>query len=143
MATASDASRDPAPSICILRTDSVLEQFQPEHGDYPDMFTALLQDVDPELEISAVDVRLGSPVQVEHDAYLITGSRHSVYDELVWIQPLVSFLQRVLAADKKVIGICFGHQLMAHYFGGEVTPAQGGWAVGAHTSTLVARSRCQ
>lgn len=130
--------------IGILQTDSVLEQFQPRFGDYPEMFTNLLRraaaaHVPPlELDIRTIDVRGGVlPEPTSCDAYLITGSRHSVYDDLPWIPPLVEFLRRAIAAGRKVVGICFGHQLLAHYFGGETRPAAGGWAVGVHETRLV------
>ena len=64
------------------------------------------------------------------DAYLITGSRDSVYDDLPWIFDLVRFLEGALRAGKQILGICFGHQLMAHFFGGRVAPTGrlGSWS---------------
>lgn len=123
--------------IGILQTDHVLEQFQGEFGNYPEMFQNLLLSVRADLEFSVFDIQNEMPEAINCDAYLITGSRHSVYDDLPWIEALVEFLKRVLAADKKVLGICFGHQLMAHHFGGRVGPADAGWAVGVHSSDIV------
>ena len=122
--------------IGILQTDHVLEQFQGLFGDYPKMFVDLLSDVRDDLQFTIYDVQKQTPEAMECDAYLITGSRHSVYDDLPWIQDLVEFLREALLSDKKILGICFGHQLMAHYFGGSAGPAAGGWAVGIHTSQL-------
>ena len=124
--------------LTILRTDNVLEEFQTQFGDYPSMFAQLATQCSTEpLEIESVDTRVTVPEKVDADIYLITGSRHSVYEELEWIPKLVKFLEVVLAEGKKIIGICFGHQLMAHYFGGEVGPAEQGWAVGVHTSNIM------
>ncbi len=125
--------------ICILRTDEVLAEFQPEFGDYPQMFARVLRQVEPALQLDVVDARKQLPGSVESDAYLITGSRHSVYEPLPWIGPLVEFLQQVLDAGKKIIGICFGHQLMAHFFGGAVGPAPQGWGVGVQVSNVCQR----
>lgn len=132
--------------IGILQTDSVLEKFQPDFGDYPQMFEWVLQTSarQPEcakLQIDCINypVQQSTPLVVDCDAYLITGSRDSVYDDAPWILDLVGFIERALAADKKIIGVCFGHQLMAHYFGGRVAPAEGGWAVGVHTSDILQR----
>jgi len=100
------------------------------------MFTQLLKAQDPDLDLITYDVQVACPEEITCEAYLITGSKDSVYDNLPWIDELVVFLRRVLAADKKVIGICFGHQLMAHRFGGRVAPATQGWAVGVHTSQI-------
>ncbi len=121
----------------ILQADTVLAHFQSEFGDYPAMFRTLFDTVDANIRFSNFDVQQGLPARLDCDAYLITGSRHSVYDDLAWIQPLVKFLEQVLQANKKIIGVCFGHQLMAHFFGGRVEANCKGWAVGVHASTLV------
>ncbi|MGA1676766.1 MAG: glutamine amidotransferase-related protein [Pseudomonadales bacterium] len=124
--------------IGILRTDSVLEGLQTAHGDYPAMFAAVLsnptvlpealQGIAPEFaEYAAHEGELPAPDAC--DAYLITGSRHSVYDPLPWLPPLVEFLRAALAGQRKIIGICFGHQLIAHFFVGETAAAAVGWCI--------------
>ena len=123
--------------IGILQTDSVLEKFQPKFGDYPLMFERVLQSsarlpdaAEIRVECINYSVQQSMPATLECDAYLITGSRDSVYDDMPWIVELVNFVERAMAAGKKIIGICFGHQLMAHFFGGRVAPAEerlGGW----------------
>ena len=130
--------------LTILRTDNVLEQFQSDFGDYPAMFSSVLQSAAEQLQIdltiAEVDARLelpGSKLQQETDVYLITGSRHSVYDDIPWIGQLAEFLEQALAQGKKIIGICFGHQLMAHFFGGSVTSADAGWGVGVHRGKVI------
>ena len=128
--------------ICILRTDEVLADFQPQFGDYPQMFMRIFREVAPDCEFACVDVREGVPSEITCDAYLITGSRHSVYEPLPWIPPLVQFLREVLVSGRKILGICFGHQLMAHYFGGEVAQAAQGWAVGGQANTISRHLQC-
>lgn len=133
--------------IGILQTDEVLEPLQPAHGDYPAMFRAALSDpaaLPPELhgnppQFADYAVYRGElPDPAECDAYVITGSRHSVYDPLPWLPPLVEFLRSALAARRRIIGICFGHQLIAHFFGGSTARADTGWCVGIqHNLVLV------
>ena len=129
--------------VGILQTDSVLEKFQPQFGDYPQMFERVLhtsaQSMGLQVECVNYPVQSVLPTTIDCDAYLITGSRDSVYDDLPWIFDLVKFLEGALVAGKQILGICFGHQLMAHFFGGRVAPAEGGWAVGVHTSEIVQR----
>ena len=131
--------------VGILQTDSVLEKFQPQFGDYPQMFERVLhnsaQTMGLQVECVNYPVQSVLPSTMDCDAYLITGSRDSVYDDLPWIFDLVKFLEGALVAGKQVLGICFGHQLMAHFFGGRVAPAEGGWAVGVHTSEIVAAAK--
>jgi GMP synthase-like glutamine amidotransferase len=130
--------------IAILRTDEVLPQFVGRHGDYPDMFAALLEQAAAKrkppvrLKLTTYDARHSQlPEPDSHPAYLITGSRLSVYDDEPWIGVLADFMEDVLRAGGKVIGICFGHQLMAHFFGGLTEPAEKGWAVGVQENRIV------
>ena len=50
-------------------------------------------------------MQLAVPREILCDAYVITGSKASVYDDLDWIPPLVGFLSEVLQAGKKVIAL--------------------------------------
>ena len=125
--------------IGILQTDSVLDDFQPRFGDYPDMFATLLAgDAERRPRFSTfVAQDIVYPPADSCDAYVITGSRHSVYDDLPWIEPLVVFVGAALAAGRKVVGICFGHQLIAHYFGGRTAAADVGWGVGVQNVEII------
>ena len=120
--------------IGILKADSVREEWVPRFGEYPHMFIELLGSRDAGLQFTIYDVEAGelpSGVDAE-DAYLITGSKFSVYDSLPWIEPLETFVRALHAARRKLIGICFGHQLIAQALGGKVEKARVGWGVGLH-----------
>ena len=125
----------------ILQTDSVLEDLQPRFGDYPSMFKGLFRAEDPTMNITTYNVQHALPDSLDCDAYLITGCKLSVYDDLPWIRELAEFVRQAIAAKKKILGICFGHQLIAHFFGGEAGPAPVGWAVGVQTSDVVLNPR--
>lgn len=74
----------------------------------------------------------------EQDAYLITGSPLSVLDEsLDWLPDLFDFIRKCDAAEKPLIGTCFGHQAIAKALGGEVVEATVGWNVGVESHKLV------
>lgn len=98
------------------------------------MFVALLGSRDSGLEFTTYDVRADEyPANIdEEDAYLITGSRNSVYDDEPWIPPLLDFVRELHAVRKKIVGICFGHQLVAEALGGRTRKASQGWGVGLH-----------
>jgi GMP synthase-like glutamine amidotransferase len=115
-------------NVAILRTGSPPDALIPRFGEYDGMFARLLG---PEFETKGYDVRRGEyPAAVEdHPAYLITGSPAGVYDPLPWIAPLEDFL-RAARGKAKLVGICFGHQVMAEAFGGRVEKSERGWGVG-------------
>jgi GMP synthase-like glutamine amidotransferase len=119
----------------ILKTDAVRPEWVPEFGEYPDMFIALLQQVDPELEFRVYDVEQGEyPADIDEvDAYLITGSKSSVYEDKPWISALMDFVRELDRRRKKLVGICFGHQLVAQALGGKTEKSPRGWGVGLHT----------
>lgn len=123
--------------IGILQTDAVRRELQPRYGDYPDMFVNLLAGAADEVpSFQVIDCKaMAYPPPTECDGYVITGSGHSVYEDLPWITQLARFCERALASERKLIGVCFGHQLLAHFFGGRTERV--GWAVGVHRSEVV------
>ena len=120
--------------IGILETGraegSLLERF----GEYPPMFATLFREVDPGLDFATYSVMDGR-LPERHDectAWLITGSKTGVYDPDPWIEPLKTFLQEVRSGGTPIVGICFGHQIMAEAFGGRAEKSHKGWGVGIH-----------
>ncbi len=121
--------------VGILKCDSVRDQFRPRFGDYPDMFKALFAEVAADIEFEVYDVERGEfpPSMDACDAYLITGSRWGVYDEHGWIPRLEQYVRELHAAGRPLIGICFGHQLIARALGGQAAKSPKGWGVGIET----------
>ena len=124
--------------IGILKADSVMPALQEQHGDYSDMFTSLFLTVDPRCEIAIYEVEHGQyPADIDDcNGYLITGSKRSVYEDEAWIQALGEFVQRLHELKKPLVGICFGHQLVAQYLGGKTEKSDKGWGVGRHETRL-------
>ncbi len=119
----------------ILKTDTVRPQWVPDFGEYPDMFIALLGQADPDLEYVVYDVEGGQyPADIDEvDAYLITGSKAGVYEDKPWIAALMAYIRQLHHRRKKLVGVCFGHQLVAHALGGKTQKSPKGWGVGLHT----------
>lgn len=118
--------------IGILETGDVPEPLNETYGDYPGMFERMLKAADPALEFVVYRVtRNELPNTVaDCDAWLVTGSRHGVYDPLPWIEPLKAFLAKAYQARVPIVGICFGHQILAEALGGRAEKSSKGWGVG-------------
>lgn len=119
--------------LAILETGYPPGNLADEFGDYPGMFERLLG---PGFEIESYDVQAGHlPDPQAHRAYLVTGSPAGVYDPLPWIAPLMEFIR---AADgAKMVGVCFGHQVMAEALGGKVQKSHKGWGAGLHEYDVI------
>jgi len=114
--------------LAILETGRPPGDLADRFGDYPAMLAALVGDG---FEIETFDVQAGElPDPNAHDAVLITGSPAGVYEPLPWIEPLMQFIRA--ARDSRMVGICFGHQVMSEALGGHVEKSNKGWGAGLH-----------
>jgi len=120
--------------IAILETGRPPGTLADEFGDYPTMFGQMLG---PEFEIERFHVEAGELPgdPAAHHAYLITGSPAGVYEPLPWIAPLSEFIRA--AGHSRMVGICFGHQVMAEALGGHVEKSDKGWGAGLHRYSIV------
>ncbi|HEX3865961.1 MAG TPA: hypothetical protein VHV78_04380, partial [Gemmatimonadaceae bacterium] len=113
--------------IGLLACDEVAMRFRDVAGGggYQQMFERLLSPHVPELRITRFDVQAGEmPAGARAcDAWITTGSRASVYDDVVWIRAAEAFIRKVADSDRPFVGICFGHQLLARALGAEVRRA--------------------
>lgn len=122
--------------IGILQADDVLPSLAAQYGEYPAMFQQLLQaangDADVGLEFVTYAVNAGIyPSDIDEvDAYILTGSKSSVYEDTPWITQLAEFVRALHSRKKKLVGICFGHQMVAHALGGKTSLADAGWGLG-------------
>ncbi len=125
----------------ILQCDSVANEYQKTFGNYPQMFIRLFQQLDPTIETHVYDVEHGEyPVTLHAcDAYIITGSKASVYANLPWFNELKHVIQQLYAEKIKLAGICFGHQLIAETFGGKIEKSNKGWGVGVSINQIISQ----
>lgn len=77
----------------------------------------------------------------ECEGYIITGSPASCYDDLDWIKKLIELIKEIDTKKKKLLGICFGHQIIAHALGGEVVNSDKGWGIGVRTFDILSYNK--
>ena len=125
-------------TIGILLTDHVLDDLQIVHGDQNDFYDKIFSEADPNVNLKIYDVTVDEyPREIDEcDGYLITGSKLSVYDNVRWIRDLENFVCLLHSKKKFLLGVCFGHQLIAKALGGEVKKAQVGWVLGLQEYTF-------
>ncbi len=118
--------------IGILETGRPNPELIKTHGSYPDMLRRLLGDAGASFEYTVypvVDSRLPAHATL-HDGWLVTGSPHGVYEKLPWMLQAENLLREAVVRSVPIVGICFGHQLLAQALGGTVTKSEKGWGLG-------------
>lgn len=101
-------------------------------GSPTDAYIRFIESGGSSFSYTGYDVALSQfPENVDVcDAYIITGSPNGVYDTDPWIAELMQFIREAFVAGKKLVGICFGHQILAHALGGYTEKSAKGWGLG-------------
>ncbi|KAJ3041283.1 hypothetical protein HK097_002304 [Rhizophlyctis rosea] len=133
----------PTLRIAVLVCDIPIKAVVDNHGDYATQFANLFQSASThynshtksaiQIETVPFDVTNMQYPERPDDfgAYVLTGSKFSAYDQDPWILRLIDFVKELdKRKDVKVVGVCFGHQIIAQALGGEVTKNPHGWEVG-------------
>lgn len=116
--------------IGILIAGPIADALQPTYGDYGKIYAEFLQGHGFSFRSFFVfdgDVPDDPSLC---DGWIITGSKFGAYEDHPWIPPLEALIRNVHAAKRPLVGICFGHQIIAQALGGQVEKYEGGWAAG-------------
>lgn len=116
--------------IGILQTGHAPDAVQADAGDYPSMFARILDGHGFDFATYDVTAMQFPATATECDGWIITGSRHGAYEDHPWIPPLEDLIRRIKAAHRPMVGVCFGHQIIAQALGGKVEKFGGGWSAG-------------
>ena len=111
----------------VIQTGDAAQAVADRAGNYDQMF---LDHLNGEGHAIAVHRNEPLPRQWEVDAVLITGSPFSVYERQPWEQRLEAWTREVVQAQKPLLGVCYGHQLVAQALGGEVKKNPRGYEIG-------------
>lgn len=124
--------------IGLLQCDDVAPALIERHGNYPDMIQTLLRQSDPELSFEVVACHQGqfpdSNTQV--DGWITTGSKCGANDDADWIGQFSDVIRMLWQTRQVLVGICFGHQMIAKALGGRVERSTLGWGLGAYPTVL-------
>lgn len=123
--------------IAVLQTGRAVEGTIKTHGDYDDMCLALIGRTSNTADSFAVmDGEFPDGIDA-YDVFVVTGSRHGVYEDHDWIPSLEDLIRKIYQTEKKLIGLCFGHQIIAQALGGHVVKSDKGYGVGLMPYDLI------
>jgi GMP synthase-like glutamine amidotransferase len=122
-----------APRICILENDWLPHEVAPHIARFAEPYAGLLRrggGADWTYDVFHVPAGEWPADETRYDAFILTGSRHDAFADTPWIVALRARVVSLVAARRKLVGICFGHQVLGHCLGAPVGRAPGGWHVG-------------
>jgi len=125
--------------IGILKCGRNKPDWVKDHGDFADWFPPLLHGTDPSIDFKvwrAIDEDLPSTPDL-CDAWLLTGSPASTYQNLPWQHGLTRFVTEA-RRHRPIVGICYGHQHLHAALGGTVEKAPS-WGVGITTYDIATK----
>jgi GMP synthase-like glutamine amidotransferase len=125
--------------ICILETDILRPQLIEQYHGYGRMFRQLFEKQSITAQFDVFNVVEGCYPEADqaYDAYLITGSKADSFGTDGWILTLREYLLSRYQNGDRLIGICFGHQLLALMLGGKTERATQGWGIGVNRYQLL------
>lgn len=118
--------------ICILENDDLEPPMSQRYTRVAAMFERLFEQVGFQGRTDIFSARHGQyPDNFDaYDAVLLTGSRADSFSDEPWVVALRERVSHLLRTQRKLIGVCFGHQLIAHCLGAPVQRAPQGWRAG-------------
>lgn len=127
--------------ICILEADDLHPSLQDTFIGFGQMFKQLFSVHATEIEFQVFNVVNGDYPDSEQcfDAYLVTGSKADSFGEDPWIVQLRTYLHQCFVDGEVLLGICFGHQVLALVLGGDTQRSSKGWGLGVHCYQLAAQ----
>jgi GMP synthase-like glutamine amidotransferase len=125
--------------LTLIQPTDVPEPLRERFGPYHLMFERLFAGEGFTFEAVRLDEGETLPEPDAIEAALIMGSYAGVYDtHHQWMAPLRDFVRGAHAARTPLVGICFGHQIIADALGGDVRKSDKGWGMGRHRYAVTA-----
>jgi GMP synthase (glutamine-hydrolysing) len=120
-----------AATILVLKLGDTLPALKARKGDFEDWIAAGLGV--PRDEVRVADAPRGEPLPdaAALAGIVITGSEAMITDRLEWSEKAAAWLRDAVGRGPAVLGICYGHQLLAHALGGVVGDNPRGEELGA------------
>lgn len=121
-----------APRILIVKTGQTAEAVARAHGDYDQWFIGAMGE--PErFQVARIFRDEPLPDPAPFDGVIVTGSPLSLCEPTPWMRTAGAVLRAWIEAGRAVLGVCFGHQLLADAWGTPVIRNPHGREIGTVT----------
>ena len=127
--------------FAVLQAGTAHPRARQRLGDCGEMFISLLREPGDVWDVYDVEHGIFPQDLSAHDGFVITGSRHSVYESLPWIEQLLELVREIHRRAIRLVGLCFGHQAIAMALGGKVELNPKGWDIGLVELSLTEAAR--
>ena len=123
----------------LIECDVLYEDLRADYVSYGTMFDRYFSQLSMNTGLPAFHARYYSaierrlPTPQRQAVYLITGSKFGAYEDAQWITELEQWIQQAFHVGARLIGVCFGHQIIAQALGGKVIKSEKGWGVGVRS----------
>jgi GMP synthase-like glutamine amidotransferase len=127
--------------LTIIQTGEVPTPLRSRFGPYRKMFETMFDGTGQGFSYEMVAVSDGEPLPDPRslEGIVVTGSAAGVYDDYAWLDPLRAFIRDAYGKQTPMLGVCFGHQIMADALGGDVRKSEKGWGLGRHSYGVATR----
>ena len=106
--------------VLLLQVGHTFSEIAAIRGDYDVWFRQGLGLSETELDVRRVYAGAVLPAQYDYDAVVVTGSGSMVTDREPWSEATAEYLREAATRQLPILAVCYGHQLLAHAFGGLV-----------------------
>jgi GMP synthase-like glutamine amidotransferase len=124
--------------ITLIQCGHIQDNLKRISGDVPDIFHRFFSKYEPQIHFELYDATMGElpDENVKTGGFLFSGSAHSAYENEKWILQTKSFIRKLYRKRRKMVGICFGHQIIAESLGGIVNRSPKGWGIGVQSVAI-------
>lgn len=116
--------------VALLKMGTTMPSVKAKYGDYEDWFANALQFEPSDLLVINAIEEAPFPENGQFNGLIISGSSHAVYDREPWSERAGDWIQEQMNTQIPILGVCYGHQLIAQRLGARVDLSPGGREIG-------------